>query len=85
MQRTELNQSLGIIEVFTGLGGGAVMIWIVWKLTAEPMSYVEANSTGKVAESNEWFTILVDNLPVVMLLLVCVAGIAWAVYQTELI
>lgn len=82
---TRLKQSLGIIEVFAGLGAGAVMVWIVWAITDTPMSYVSENASGKVAESNMWFETLITNLPLVFLLLVAVSGISWSVYQSELV
>jgi hypothetical protein len=83
MARDQLPQSVQIVQFFASLGGGAVVIWVVWELVAEPLDYVGANATGLVATSNEWFDILIQNLPIAFVFIAAMGSIAWTVFATR--
>jgi flagellar biosynthesis protein FlhB len=86
MATGRVSQSLGIVDFFASLAAGGIVTWVVWKATAEPMSTVgSAAQNSMVQESNTWFQILLDNLPLLFLLIACLGGVAWAVFQTEFI
>lgn len=84
MTRRTLQQSIGFVELFGSLAGGAVIVWIVYKLAEEPM----ASSTSRaqlepVRRSLQWTDQLLLYLPVLFLLTAVVGSIAWAVFQTR--
>jgi len=76
-------QSIGLVNFLASLGAGAVIVWVVRRLTANQMSYMDTNATvGAVQQSQDWFAVLIENLPVLFLLIACMGGIAWSVYQS---
>lgn len=82
--RARLAQSVGFMQFFATLGAGAVIFWFVNKVTAEPMSYVASNATNQtVQRSNGWFELLINNLPIIFLLIAVMGSIAWAVFETR--
>jgi hypothetical protein len=79
-------QSVGLVRFFGSLGAGAVIVWIVQRLTADQLDYIDQNATvSAVQQSNAWFEVLVNNLPILFLLLAAMGGLAWSVYQTRYI
>ena len=81
-----LEQSVGYMEFFASLGAGAIVAWVVTTLAGEQLNYVGANASNSlVQQSNQWLTVLVENLPVVFLLIAAAGGVAWAVFQTNFI
>lgn len=86
MMRGRLNQSVGYIEFVASLGAGAIVAWVVTMLAGDQLDYVAANSSNSlVQQSNQWLSILVENLPVVFLLIAAAGGVAWAVFQTSFV
>lgn len=84
MKRAKLRQSVGYVSLFSSLGAAAVVTWITWKLAVEPMSYIGDNATNTLVRKNhQWTTILLDNLPIVFVLIAMVGSIAFVVYQTR--
>mgnify|MGYP006866530681 FL=1 len=84
MSREELHQAVGFVQFFAALGAGAVVIWMVDAVVESPMTYVSANAQNQlVIESQQWFSILIENLPIVFLMIAALGGISWAVFQTE--
>lgn len=84
--RGRVRQSVGIAEFFASLAAGAIVTWVVWAAVDGPLAYASGTATNdQVVQSNEWFQILVDNLPILFLLIASAGGIAWAVFQTEFI
>lgn len=77
-------QSVGFVHFFATLGAGAVVVWVVQRVVDSQLAYMQTNaSVDTVQQSNQWFSILVENLPTVFLLLAAIGGIAWAVFQTN--
>ena len=77
-------QSVGFVHFFATLGAGAAVVWVVRRVVGDQLTFMDNNATvGTVQQSNQWFSILVENLPTVFLLLAAVGGIAWAVFQTN--
>jgi uncharacterized membrane protein YhdT len=85
MARQTLHQSIEYIQLFSTLAAGAIVTWIVWELTAAPLSYTQSNATGLVAESNQWFQVAVQNLPVFFLFIAAMGSIAWTVYKSNFV
>lgn len=84
--RVRLNQSVGIMQVFVSLGAGAVIVWLVQRLTPAQRSFVkssDAMSNSLFASSTEWFQVLITNLPIIFLGIVGMGGIAFAVFQSS--
>jgi hypothetical protein len=82
--RQSLQQSVGLVHFFATLGGGVAVVWVVQRLVGDQLAYVDSNATvSLVKESNAWFQVLVENLPVLFLLIASMAGLAWTVYQTR--
>lgn len=80
----ERAQSVGFVHFFATLGAGAAIVWVVQRIAGDQLAYMDTNATvSTVQQSNDWFAILVENLPTVFLLLAAVGGIAWAVFQTN--
>lgn len=83
MMRTQLRQTVSIVEFFSSLGAGAVIIWIVWKLAVSPMTYIGDNAQlAPVQRSFQWTEILLNNLPIMFAIIAVVGSIAFVVYQT---
>lgn len=81
---TSMRQSVGIVEFFSSLGAGAVITWLVWKLANEPMGYIGDNAQlSEVSQSHQWTGLLLDNLPIVFLIIAVVGSIAFVTYQTR--
>lgn len=86
MGRDELHQSIEFVQFFATLGGGAIVTWVVWKLVEAPLAYTGENATSDLMiESNEWFDVLVTNLPVAFLFIAALGSIAWTVYRTNFV
>jgi hypothetical protein len=69
--------------LFSTLGAGAIVIWVVWELVAQPMAYVENNAQNELVKtSNEWFDVLIQNLPLAFLFIAAMGSIAFTVYKT---
>jgi hypothetical protein len=84
MKQGELPQSLGFVELFSSLAGGAVIIWLVWRLAEAPMASMNDRAQlESVRRSVQWTDVLLNNLPVVFLLIAVVGSIAWVVFQTR--
>jgi hypothetical protein len=84
MSREELQQAVGFVQFFAALGAGAVVIWMVDSVVDAPMTYVSSNAQNQlVIDSQQWFSILLENLPIVFLMIAALGGISWAVFQTE--
>jgi multisubunit Na+/H+ antiporter MnhC subunit len=82
--RGHLPQSTGFVGFISSLGGGAVVIWVVWQLAGSPMNRLEANATLPIVQrSHQWTETLLNYLPVVFLLTAVVASIAFVVFQTR--
>jgi hypothetical protein len=72
------------VQFFAALGAGAVVIWMVDSVVDAPMTYVSSNAQNQlVIDSQQWFSILLENLPIVFLMIAALGGISWAVFQTE--
>lgn len=84
MIQTRLEQSVGYMELFTSLGAGAVVVWVVWKLSVQPMNYIDSEATVEsVRRSHQWTDLFLTHLPVVFLLITVAGSIAFVVYQTR--
>jgi len=84
MLRDTRAQSVGIVRFFASLGAGAAVVWAVQRLVDAPLTYAENEAQlSIVQQSNAWFQTLVENLPILFLLLASMGGIAWAIYQTN--
>jgi len=84
MKDGELNQSVGFVEFFSSLAGGAIVVWLVWKVSDKPMaSSADRAQLEPVRRSLEWTDQLLFYLPVLFLLTAVVGSIAWTVYQTR--
>lgn len=84
MTQPQLRQSVGIVEFFSSLAGGAVVIWLSWRLSEQPMASMNDNAQlDEVRRSVQWTEILLNNLPVIFLVTAVVGSIAFAVYQTR--
>jgi TRAP-type C4-dicarboxylate transport system permease small subunit len=86
MRRTQLRQSVGVVNLFASLGLAAVMIWITWKLSAPAMTVMDSEATTQeVVRSVQWTDTLLTNLPIVFVLMAVVGGIAFVVFQTRFV
>lgn len=84
MRQAELKQSLGFVQFFTSLAGGVIIVWLVWNLSETPMASInERAQLESVRRSAEWTEILLNNLPLLFLLMAVVGSIAWVVFQTR--
>lgn len=84
MSRARLEQSVGYLSLFSTLGAGAIMTWVLWKLGAQPMGYLEDNAQLEpVRRSVQWNEVLLNNFPVIVLLFAVVGSLAFVVYQTR--
>jgi hypothetical protein len=84
--RHHLPQSVGIVSFVSSLGGGAIIVWVVWQLSKRPMDNLEAEATVPVVQrSHQWTATLLSNLPVVFLLTAVVGSIGFVVYQTRFV
>jgi Na+-transporting methylmalonyl-CoA/oxaloacetate decarboxylase beta subunit len=82
--RETLPQSVGLVHFFATLGGGVVIVWVVQRLVGDQLTYIDNNATvSLVQDSNAWFQVLVENMPVLFLLIASMGGLAWTVYQTR--
>jgi branched-subunit amino acid ABC-type transport system permease component len=84
--RVVLNQSVGFMQFFVSLGAGAVIYWLVQELVPAQRSYVsssKAMENSLFAASTEWFQVLVTNLPIILLGICSIGGLAFAVAQTR--
>jgi len=80
----ELRQSVQYIQFFASLGAAAVIAWLVVELTNDPLAYVETNAeTELVAQSNNWFDILISNLPIVFLFIAGMGAISYTVFTSQ--
>lgn len=83
---SQLRQSVGFVSFFSSLGAGAIVIWIVWKLSERPMSQLGSQATHPMVQrSHQWTEILLTNLPIVFLLTAVVGSIGFVVYQTRFV
>jgi hypothetical protein len=79
-----LRQSVGVMEFFASLGGAAIVSWVVVELAGPQLTYANNNATNSlVATSNQWFSAVVENLPIIMLFIAVVGSLAFVVYQTR--
>jgi len=84
MPRSQLPQSVEYVQFFSTLAAGAIVSWIVWEMVKAPRAYNEANATDPlVVSSNEWFRLLIENLPVIFLAIAVMGSIAWTVYRSN--
>lgn len=84
MTRAQLRQSIGFVDFFSSLGAGAIVTWLVWKLSVEPMGYLGDNAQlAKVQQSVQWTEILLNNLPIIFAIIAVVGSIAFVVFQTR--
>ena len=84
MHRDTRAQSIGIVRFFASLGGGAAVVWAVQRVVGDSLDFAEQEAQlSIVQQSNAWFRVLVENLPVLFLLIASMGGIAWAIYQTN--
>jgi len=82
--RASLRQSVGYVSLFTSLGAGAIMTWIVWRLVETPQARIGDNAQLEaVRRSHQWTELLLNNLPIIFLLIAVVGSIAFTVYQTR--
>jgi hypothetical protein len=80
-----VDQSVAFVRYFAGLGGAAVIVWLVRRV-ANPQLQRTANMgnpTTKFVQSQQWFETLLTNLPILFLLLMTMGTIAFVVYQTR--
>lgn len=79
-----LRQSVGFVEFFSSLAGGAIVIWITWRIAEAPMANMSNNAQlEEVRRSVRWTELLLNNLPAIFLLTAVVGSIAFAVFQTR--
>jgi len=84
MTDAELSQSIGFVELFSSLAGGAVIVWLAWRLSGPPMASMNDRAElESVRRSVQWTDVLLNNLPVIFLLIAVVGSIAWVVFQTR--
>ena len=84
MRDDHLPQSVEIVQFFSTLGAGAIVTWVVWELVAAPLAYTGDNATlPLVANSNEWFDVLINNLPIAFLFIAAMGSIAYTVFKTQ--
>lgn len=82
--RRQLNQSVEYLQFFSTLGAGAIVIWVVWELVAQPMAYVDNHAqNGLVQTSNQWFDTLIQYLPVAFLFIAAMGSIVWTVFKSS--
>jgi hypothetical protein len=84
--RVQLNQSVGFIQFFVSLGAGAIMFWMVNELVPQQRDFVKtskAMENSLFASSTEWFQVLITNLPIIILGIASIGGIAFAVSQSR--
>lgn len=86
MTRARLEQSVGYLSLFSTLGTGAIVTWLLWKLSSEPMSYLGDNAQLEpVRRSVEWNEVLLNNFPIIVLIFAVVGSLAFTVYQTRFV
>lgn len=82
--KATLRQSVGYVELFSSLGAAAIMTWIVWRLAETPQSRIgDKAQLESVRRSHQWTELLLNNLPIIFLLIAVVGSIAFTVYQTR--
>ena len=81
---TELRQSVEYIQFFASIGAAAIVSWLVIELTNTPLNYVSTNAETKLVEqSNNWFDILITNLPIIFLFIAGMGAISFTVFKSE--
>jgi hypothetical protein len=81
---TELRQSVEYIQFFASIGAAAIVSWLVIELTNTPLNYVSTNAeTELVEQSNNWFDILITNLPIIFLFIAGMGAISFTVFKSE--
>jgi len=81
---SELRQSVEYMQFFASIGAAAVVSWLVVELTNDPLNYVGANAEVElVAKSNNWFDILITNLPIVLLFIAGMGTISYTVFKSQ--
>jgi len=81
---SELRQSVEYMQFFASIGAAAVVSWLVVELTKDPLNYVGTNAEVElVAKSNNWFDILITNLPIVLLFIAGMGTISYTVFKSQ--
>ncbi len=84
MRRASLEQSVGYLSLFSTLGAGAIITWVLWRLSEQPMGYLGDNAELEpVRRSVQWNEVLLNNFPVIVLIFAVAGSIAFTVYQTR--
>jgi len=82
--RHDLRQSVGFVDFVASLGGGAIVVYIVWTLAESPMQEIGDNAQLEtVRRSHQWTELLLNNLPIMFALIAVTGAIAFVIYQTE--
>lgn len=79
-----LRQSVGYMELVTSLAAGAIVTWLVWTASEDGMASLnERAQLAEVRRSVQWTEVLLNNLPVIFLIIAVVGSLAFTVYQTR--
>lgn len=82
-----LGQALGFIKLVASLGGGAIMVWVVWQVGYPLLDDAKAAAPGGYGGliANDWIRTGMEVLPILFLALAFFGFIALAVYQREVV
>lgn len=79
-----LEQSNGFMQLVTSLAGGAVVVFIVWMAAEDGMASLDQRAQlEEVRRSVQWTEIMLNQLPVIFLIIAVVGSLAFTVYQTR--
>jgi len=82
----QLNQSVEYVSYFASLGAGAIVVWVVWRITDPAMASTQASVEGELAtRSTGWFDALVNNLPLVFLGIASIGAISAVVFRSNFV
>ena len=82
--RAHLRQSVGYMELVTSLVAGAIVIWLTWTAAEPGMASInERAQLEEVRRSVQWTEVLLNQLPVIFLLIAVTGSLAFVVYQTR--